>query len=127
MRLPRFVRVFGRFVLCVSALTSFFGTLLYLSEAGMRRERMPACKWNALPLDEDHQYAVSWCKLTKDTVVLRLYELQKNRLVVERSYLHFDRPNFYWNSVGIGYDGQDGGDVISLPPSFIERLRAMLP
>lgn len=101
--------------------------VIYLSEADTRHERMPSCEWSSIENHEQVAYSARWCKLTKDTVVLRLYELDENRLVVERSFPHFDGPHFFWDAEGIGYDSQDGGDVISLPPTAYERFRARLP
>lgn len=101
--------------------------IVYLSEADTRHERMSSCEWSSIKSNEPIAYSARWCKLTKDTVILRLYELDENRLVVERSFPHFDGPHFFWDAEGIGYDSQDGGDVVSLPPAVYERFRARLP
>ena len=93
----------------------------------MRLARVPNCQWDAVPNPDNAPYSARWCKLAKDTVLLRLYDAKEQHLLAERSFFQMDHPNFYWRADAFGYDTRPDGGLIWLPPSLIDRLRAKLP
>lgn len=99
----------------------------YVIDARIRSTRVSDCQWDAVPNPDNASYAARWCKLAKDTVLLRLYDPKEQHLLAERSFFQMDHPDFYWRADAFGYDTRPDGGLIWLPPSLIDRLRARLP
>ena len=101
--------------------------LSYMFDARVRYMRSPGCRWNQIPKTVDEPYLAQFCYLTKDTVLLRLYDITNRHLLAERMFFNMDLPNFYWDSDALGYETTPDGGVISLPPTLLDRVRAKLP
>lgn len=99
----------------------------YAFDVHKRTTREPACQWIEVPNRDAMPYAARWCKLTKDTVLLRLYAANADQVLAERMFFHLDRPTFCWEAGEFGYATSPDGGVISLPPTLLDRVRARLP
>lgn len=99
----------------------------YIIDARTRAARAPSCEWRLVPNPNNTSYVARWCKLTKDTVLLRLYDATEQNLLAERAYFQLDRPNLGWAHDYLWYDTHPDDAFIALPPSMLERLRAKLP
>jgi hypothetical protein len=121
--LEKFLRVSVRISGYLLALVIFICLCNYLLDAYERHTRTPNCKWHAVDNPEHLPYSARFCYLTADTVILRLHDLQETQLLAERTFFELDRPNIVWSDRGLIYDG----GVIQVPPSLIERFRALLP
>lgn len=99
----------------------------YVFDARARYLRGQSCLWNQVPKTVDEPYLARFCYLTKDTVLLRVYDITNRHLLAERIFFNMDRPNFYWDNNALGYDTAPDGGLISLPPTLLDRVRAKLP
>ncbi len=116
--------------LCVWWITGIAASIWlcsYGSDAYTRYSRMPDCVWKVAPNPGNRPYAVRFCYLTKDTAVVRVYDLSEKHLLAERTFFELDRPRFYWTPEALGYSNERYGGLISIPPTLIDRLRAKLP
>jgi hypothetical protein len=98
----------------------------YAVDANLRMSAEPGCQWNHISNPNGFPYQVRFCYLNKETVSLRLYDAQGHRLLAERTFFELDRPLIYWESDALGYDVSNG-QKIALPPTYIDRLRALMP
>ena len=98
----------------------------YLLDAHKRISRGHLCEWEKVPHPDNVRYEGRWCKLTKDTALLQLYDSRKT-LVAERMFFELDKPIFFGDGQRLGYDSRGEGAAISLPPTWLDRLRARLP
>ena len=100
----------------------------YLLDARLRARTIPQCHWtNDSPLPDPFPYLARWCFLTKDVVMLRLYDEQGKTLLAERMFSYSDFPRIYWKSTKLGYQTLTSDDEIALPPSRLDRWRTRLP
>lgn len=99
----------------------------YLFDAHKRYVRSPACIWNQVPKTVDEPYLAQVCYLTKDTVLLRVFDITNRHLMAERMFINTDLVNFYWESNLLGFDAYPDGGTISLPPTWLDRFKAKLP
>jgi hypothetical protein len=111
----------------LGAFIAFICLCSYVIDAHMRATRTSSCEWIVVPNPDDVPYFARWCKLTKDTVLLRLYDAKEQHLLAERTYFQLDRPNLGWAPNYFWYDSYPDDAFIELPPSIFERLRAKLP
>lgn len=88
---------------------------------------MPDCVWNVVPSPGDRPYAVRFCYLMKDTAVVRVYDITGRDVLAERMFFELDRARFYWTPEALGYSNERYGGLISIPPTWVDRLRAKLP
>jgi len=126
----RFARLWRTLVRCacwLAALLALVYLCSYVIDARTRATRAPDCQWNTAPNPDDAPYSARWCKLTKDTVLLRLYDSKEQHLLVERAYFHLDRPFVFLKRNELIFDTYPDDAFIALPPSLFERLRAKLP
>jgi hypothetical protein len=121
------LRIFFRIGLWIAALTVFLYLCGYAFDVHKRTTKVLSCRWNTVPNPTAKPYTARWCKLTKDTVLLRLYAANADQVLAERMFFHLDRPTFYWEAGEFGYATSPDGGVISLPPTLLDRLRARLP
>lgn len=126
-RLAGLRKVIVRFACCLAALVAFVYLCNYVSDARTRATKAPDCVWDPIPNPESEPYTAYYCVLSKGTILLRLYDITEQHLLAERTFSHADWPNFFWKPMGLGYDAYPDGDLIALPPSLFERLRAKLP
>lgn len=103
-----------------------FVLLDYSLDVSKRLSREPACTWDLVDNPKNKPYVARYCHLTKDTVVLRLYDAREETLLAERMYFKQNIASIIWTSDGLLYDTWMGG-VIPLPPTFIDHVRAKLP
>jgi hypothetical protein len=111
----------------VIGLTLIFVFSRYLIDAQERRRGEADCVWEAVLNYEDMPYSARWCKLNREKVMLRIFDVEGRRLLAERTFFQQDWPNFYWRSDALGYDTEPHGGLIALPPSVLDRWRAKLP
>ena len=122
----RRLRIFARVGLWIAAFSVFLYLCGYAFDVNKRTTRVQGCRWNLVDDPTAKPYSARWCKLTKDTVLLRLYDTN-GLLLAERMFFELDRPNFYWKDDALGYSTPPDGGVITLPPTVLDRLRAKLP
>lgn len=125
----RFARLWRALVRCACWLTTLVALVYlcsYVIDAHKRTTKAPGCQWNAVPNPGKSPYSARFCYLTKEAVLLRVYD-ETGQLVAERPYTYSDLARFYWEPNGLGYISDDRGSFVELPPGFIERLRAKLP
>lgn len=62
-------------------------------------------------------------------VVFRLYNAHSGELLAERNYIDPEVPRLLWIDHRVRYDfnAKDGEGFVTLPPSWLDRLRAKLP
>ncbi|MFZ3117900.1 MAG: hypothetical protein WA159_06225 [Variovorax sp.] len=126
-RLWKLFRVFLRCALWIAAFAAFVYLCSYLSDAHTRATKAPDCKWIAVENPDNVPYTARFCYLTKDTVLLRLYDAEELHLLAERTYFNLDRPFIAFVQDELVFDTYPEGSFIALPPSLVERLRAKLP
>jgi len=126
-RLLRIGRALLRCAYWLAALAAFVCLCNYVIDARMRISRQPACQWQSVPVPDDRPYSARWCKLTKDTVLTRLYDHSGTQLLAERTYPQLGTPFVAWAPDRLWYDTYPDDSFIALPPSLIDRLRASLP
>ncbi len=127
---PRFARLWRALVRCacwLAVLVAFAHLCSYVIDARTRATRAPNCHWNDVPNPDSAIYSARWCKLTKDTVLLRLYDITAQHLLAERTYFHLDRPFVAFAPDKLIFNTYPEGSFITLPPTLFERLRAKLP
>jgi len=98
----------------------------YAFDVHKRQTRGVACVWEAVPSPDNSPYQARYCYLTKDTALLRLYDVKGKQLLAERMYFNLDLPRLYWSTDALLYDTSTG-DSIPLPPTLLDRLCAKLP
>jgi hypothetical protein len=125
-RLEKIRKSLERIALWIGALTIVFVLLDYSLDVSKRLSREPACTWDLVENLENEPYVARYCHLTKDTVMVRLYDAKEEDVLAERMYFEQNMAKIYWTPDGLLYDTSIGG-VISLPPTLIDRLRAKLP
>ncbi|WP_304303681.1 hypothetical protein [Pseudacidovorax intermedius] len=109
------------------------GTLLietvdYVFDARLRAHTVPKCRWtDNSPAPDPFPYLARWCFLTKEVVMLRLYDKEGRTLLAERMFDYPDFPRIYWKSKKLGYQTLTGDDEIALPPSKLDLWRTRLP
>ncbi len=129
MNVSRFRRILislTRFVAWLVALGIVVLLLDYSLDVSKRMSRGPACQWNIVPNPGNEPYVARYCHLTKDTVVLRLYDAKEEQLLAERMYFEQNIASVFWTHDALIYTTRTD-DVISLPPTLLDRLRAKLP
>jgi hypothetical protein len=86
------------------------------------------CNWNAVENPDRAPYSARFCYLTKDTVLLRLYDVKGEQLLAERTFINIDRPNFVFDREELIYDtsSRDDGKIL-LPPNIVDQWLARLP
>ncbi|CAG9174276.1 hypothetical protein LMG23992_02690 [Cupriavidus laharis] len=94
------------------------------------RQRLRAgnCQREASP-QESGPYMAEMCLLpARGSVLLRLYSRTTGALLVERMY-EDPEPRLIWTRDEVIYDtaATDGKGSVSLPPTWLDRLRAKLP
>ncbi len=105
----------------------FFYLCGYAFDVHERRTKEPACQWMDVPSRDAVPYVARWCKMDKETVLLRLHAANTDQVLAERMFFELDWPNFYWKANAFGYSTLPNGGVIPLPPTPLDRLRARLP
>lgn len=107
-----------------------FGVVIYLIDysldVGERLSLEPACRWNLIENPSKEPYVARSCYLTKDTVILRLYDLKEENLLAERVYSEPNVVLVAWTPNELLYRNSMGDEIL-LPPTLIDRLRAKLP
>jgi hypothetical protein len=98
----------------------------YAIDANLRMTRGVDCVWDPIPNPKDSPCYANFCYLTKDTVVLRVFDAKDDELLAERTYRNSDLGRFYWKSDALRYDTFTG-DSIALPPTLLDRLLAKFP
>ena len=98
----------------------------YAIDANKRMTRGVDCTWDPIPNPTDSPYYANFCYLTKDTIVLRLFDAHDGRLLAERTYRNADLGRFYWREDLLRYDTLTC-DSIPLPPTLFDRWLARLP
>jgi hypothetical protein len=98
----------------------------YAFDVHKRQTRGATCVWKAVPNPDNSPYQARYCYLTKDTGLLRLYDVKGKQLLAERMYFNLDLPRLYWSPDALSYDTSTG-ESIPLPPTLLDRLRARLP
>jgi len=117
-----------RLVAGIAVIATIAALIVYVDEAGTRHARLPACEWTDDPNPLNLPYIATWCLLTKDMAVIRVYGLSRSRLLAERTYSELDTPRLFWDSDALGYlDGSSDGGRIALPPTLLDRVRAKFP
>jgi len=75
-------------------MATFVGLCSYGSDAYTRYSRMPDSVWNVVPSSGDPPYAVRFCYLTKDTAVVRVYDITGRDVLAERMFLSWTAQGF---------------------------------
>ena len=99
----------------------------YAIDAQIRAKSVPNCRWRPVENNGESAYSARYCRLDKNTILLRIYGAAGSKSVAERSFQHSDAPNFFWKDGGLTYDAYPDGDTVRLPPTFMDKLRAQLP
>ncbi|HKT66432.1 MAG TPA: hypothetical protein VJR91_22920 [Burkholderia sp.] len=74
------------------------------------------------------RYTAQYAYLGGDRVLLRLYRTSDMRLLAERTYEYPDAVRLIWAKESLIFDTAVESDgEIKLPPTRLDRLRAMLP
>lgn len=126
-RLLKLWRVLVRCACWLAALVAIVYLCTYVSDAHTRVTRAPDCRWRTVASPDRSDYSARYCILTKETVLLRVYDAAGGRLLAERAFWHPDWPHFFWRSHELGYDAYPDGGAITLPPTLLDHLRAKLP
>lgn len=116
----------SRIIFWISALTGVVLLIDYSLDVSKRRSRGPGCVWSLVEKEKIFPYAARYCHLTKDTAILRLYDANGDVLLAERMYFESNYVKVNWIGDRLIYSNSEF-DFISLPPTFIDRLRAKLP
>ncbi|MES2529853.1 MAG: hypothetical protein V4636_02370 [Pseudomonadota bacterium] len=103
-----------------------FTLLDYSFDVSKRLSNQHACRWDLVENPKNSPYVARYCQLTKDTVVLRLYDAKEENLLAERIYFEENVALVVWTPTELLYRNSTG-DVILLPPTLIDRLRAKFP
>lgn len=123
MRSLRVAARIGVWAVASGLCISFIG---YVIDAHKRHTRGAACVWETVPNPDNMPYMARYCYLTKDTGLLRLYDGKGKKLLAERMYFNLDLPRLYWSPDALSYETSTG-ESIQLPPTWLDRLRALLP
>jgi hypothetical protein len=112
---------------------------IYASEAYLRRSKSPSCTWEVPEQLFDPArylafppYSVRFCYLDRETLLWQLRDADEKHLLAERMipYPFFDVARFHWRLGAKGHvvalEGPDGVHI-SLPPTWLDRLRAEMP
>lgn len=126
-RFARLRRVLLRWTCWLAALVVLVYLCDYLMDMRLRQQRVPDCRWRTVTSPEKSDYSARYCILTKETVLLRVYDAAGGRLLAERAFWHPDWPHFFWRPHELGYDAYPNGGAVPLPPTLLDRLRAKLP
>lgn len=119
-------KMFFRLCVLLIAILMLVSSGRYLIDARLRHAAVPSCEWHSVPKPATVSYRARYCWLSKEALLLRLYD-EDDQLVAERAYRHFDLPRFFWNAQGLRYVPDEGEDLIEIPPTFLDRLRARFP
>lgn len=125
-RIEKLRRSLGKAALWIGAFSTTIFLLDYSLDISKRVAREPACIWDLVENPRHISYVARWCKLTKDTTLLRLYDPKEETLLAERMFFELDASLFWWTVDELGYDIQREY-VIKLPPTWIDRFRTKLP
>jgi hypothetical protein len=126
--LRKMLGVLVRLAPCLFALAAFVGACSYVLDAHQRTTRLSGCNWNVVENPDRAPYSARFCYLTKDTVLLRLYDVKGKQLLAERTFINIDHPNFVFDREELIYDtsSRDGGKIL-LPPNIVDQWLARLP
>jgi len=109
------------------------GIVLLLGGAGSyyqnARTRAAVVRFQTERSDVDAgRYTAQYAYLGGDRILLRLYRTSDMTLLAERTYEYPDAVRLIWTKESLIYDtAVDRGGEIKLPPSFSDRLAALLP
>ncbi|WP_244136276.1 hypothetical protein [Burkholderia sp. BCC0405] len=81
-----------------------------------------------LSKNDGGRYTAQYAYLAGDRVLLRLYRTSDMRLLAERTYEYPDAVRLVWTRESLIFDtAVDSDGEIELPPTRLDRLKAMLP
>ncbi|WP_019450117.1 hypothetical protein [Cupriavidus sp. BIS7] len=64
----------------------------------------------------------------RDSSLFRLYDAKSGEKLAERNFTEIDIPRIIWSDDRVIYDlGASPSGYISLPPTWLDRVRAKLP
>lgn len=124
--LSKLLRVLIRLFKWVALLSAFVALCIYGIEARERWIKVPYCDWEPVPNEKNKPYSANVCYLTKETILLRVYDSNGGRLLAERSYRN-NGVYARWLPDEILYDTSDDDSSIAIPPTMLDWLRARLP
>jgi hypothetical protein len=110
----------------ISALSGVVLLLDYSLDVSKRQSRGGDCVWDLVEKEKNFPYVARYCYLTKNTAMLRLYDDKEEVLLAERMFFEMDYVMLNWTGDKLIYSNSEF-DFISLPPTWIDRLRAKLP
>ncbi len=116
---PRRVRLFRLAVLAV-----VIASMPYCYDA-LNRSGARECRRETV-----ENYIGETCYLPNEWgVVFRLYDARSGELLAERSYVDPEVPRLLWigNDVQYDFNAKDGEGFVTLPPTWLDKLRAKLP
>ena len=129
MGIGRFKKIFiasTRLLAWILALGFAMLLLDYSLDVSKRLSRGAVCQWNVVPNPENLPYVARYCHLNKDTALLRLYDAKGKELLAERMYFEQDMARIFWTHDELIYTTSTD-EVLSLPPTMLDRLLAKLP
>ena len=125
-RLEKILISLRRIIFWISASAVIVLLIDYVLDVSKRRSRGADCAWSSIEKEENFLYVARYCHLTKDTALLRLYDADGDALLAERMYFESNHVKVNWIGNKLIYSNSES-DFISLPPTFLDRLRAKLP
>lgn len=135
--IARFGHMLIRWAKWLIVLAAFIQLCIYAIDVHTRKTEVPGCKWNPVknhlePPDAPPPYLGRFCYLSNDMILLQLYDVGGEQLLAERMYRYPDIARLTWVTnekrrlTSLQYDSLTG-DNIAVPPTLLDRLRAMLP
>ena len=81
-----------------------------------------------LSKNDGGRYTAKYAYLAGNRILLRLYRTSDMRLLAERTYEYADAVRLVWTKESLIFDtAADSDGEIELPPTQLDRLKAMLP
>ncbi|UIF90356.1 hypothetical protein [Cupriavidus sp. UYPR2.512] len=93
-------------------------------------ERAGAHNCRHLPsLDAAARYAAEYCYLGRERVLLRIYGVERNRVLAQRTFNSSGPVRLSWDGQAVVFDAAAPGKAgrLALPPTLGDRLLARLP
>lgn len=115
----------GRFVATIVIATAAIGLLAhYVWLAGLRRTAHDCDS----QVSDNHEYIGKQCFLNAGLSYLRVYDAQTKSLLADRTYTCNAADTKLFVGDQMAFDAcAEGDSSIRLPPSLLDRLRALLP
>lgn len=122
----RFARSIPDWMARTAGLCAVIAMVIILSVYGREiRDRRSASECRS---ETEGRYVGEVCVLASEYGTLfRLYDASSGELLAERKYYSPQSPQLLWSAEDVCYDVSDDDGYVSLPPTWLDRLRAKLP